>query len=346
MPYCVYVSIQGEDKILQFAMDDQSGLLERLGEVPAPGAPGPVTVDPTRRFLYVARRGDREISSFAIDGRSGALTLIGTVGLESDPPFLSTDRNGRFLLSAYYAAGKIAVHPIGSDGAAFGPPIEWMDTAPGAHSVQTDPSNRFAFLPHIANPANHGPNEIWQFRFDENTGHLTPNSPAKAIPPTGAGPRHFCFHPAKDMVYFCNEQGCSATAYALDPAAGTLAALQTVSTLPDGYAGQNMCAEVRMAPSGRFLYASNRGHNSIARFAVDAGSGLLSALGATSTEAVPRAFSLDPQGMFLIAAGQESGRLAAYRVDDASGALEPLATYAAGERPMWVLIMDLPERGG
>jgi 6-phosphogluconolactonase len=339
MPYAVYVSIQGEDKILQFAMDEQSGALERLAEVPAPGAPGPMTIDPTRRFLYAARRGDKQISSFAIDGRSGALSLVGTVGLESDPPFLNTDKTGRFMLSSYYAAGKVAVHPIRSDGAVTGPPIEWIDTATGAHSVQTDPSNRFAFLPHIAD---RGPNEIWQFRFDERSGRLTPNSPAKAVPPAGAGPRHFCFHPSKDVVYFCNEQGCSVTAYALDASTGTLSALQTVSTLPDGFQDQNTCAEIRIAPSGRYVYASNRGHNSIARFAVDAGTGLLTALGQTPTEAMPRAFSLDPEGKFLIAAGQESGRLSVYRLDDGTGALEPLATYAAGVRPMWISILDLP----
>lgn len=339
MPLAVYVSIQGEDKLRRFAMDSESGRLEPQGEVPAPGAPGPLAVDPAGRFLYAARRGDREISSFSIDRRDGALSLIGTVGLESDPPFLSTDRTGRFLLSAYYAAGRVAVHPIGADGAVHGPPIEWLETATGAHSVQTDPSNRFAFLPHIAD---RGPNEIWQFRFDAATGHLTPNEPAKLVPEPGAGPRHFCFHPSAGAVYFCNEQGCSVSAYRLDPEAGTLTHVQTVSTLPAGYAERNTCAELRITPSGRFLYASNRGHNSIARFAVDLATQRLASLGQTSTEAVPRAFSLDPEGKFLIVAGQESGRLATYRIDTSSGALEPLTTYPGGARPMWVQIVPLP----
>jgi 6-phosphogluconolactonase len=148
--------------------------------------------------------------------------------------------------------------------------------ARGAHSIQTDPSNRFAFVPHIAG---RGPNEIWQFRFDEQTGHLTPNSPPKVVPDQPVGPRHFCFHPSKDLLYCSNEQGCSVTAYRFNTSTGTLTALQTVSTLPDGYTGQNSCSQIQIGPSGKFLYAPNRGHNSIAGFAVDAATGLLTPIG-------------------------------------------------------------------
>lgn len=338
MPYCMYVSLQGDDKILRFGMDSATGRLEPQGEVPAPGAPGPLTVDPSGRFLYAARRGDRQISSYRIDPRGGALSLLGSIGLPSDPPFLATDRTGRFLLSAYYAAGHVAVHGIGDDGAVREPPIEWIETATGAHSVQTDPSNRFVFLPHIAD---RGPNEIWQFRFDEKTGHLTPNEPAKAVPPPNAGPRHFCFHPSADVVYFCNEQGCSVTAYRLDTSRGTLTSFQTISTLPSGYEGRNTCAEIRITPSGKFVYASNRGHDSIACYAVDGATGELSLVANAPTEAVPRAFSLDPSERFLFAAGLDSGRLAAYRVNADSGRLEPLETYAVGARPIWVLITEI-----
>ena len=126
-----------------------------------------------------------------------------------------------------------AVHPVGHDGAVGGPPIEWLETAIGAHAIQTDPSNTFAFVPHIDNRG--GPNAIFQFKFDPNTGHLTPNSPPRVGQPTGTGPRHFCFHPSKDMLYFSNEQGSSVTAYNFDPTNGTLSAFQTISTLPTGY---------------------------------------------------------------------------------------------------------------
>jgi 6-phosphogluconolactonase len=339
MPYCVYVSSQGEDKILRFAMEAATGDLEPQGEVAVPGGPAPIAVDPGRRFLYVARRGECKISSYRIDQKTGALAPTGTVELPTDPCYLATDRRGKFLLAAYYEGKGVSVHPIGDDGAASDPPSERRETARGAHSMQTDPSNRFAFVPHIAG---RGPNEIWQFRFDEQTGRLTPNSPPKVVPDQSLGPRHFWFHPGKDIVYFSNEQGCSVTAYRFDASAGTLTAMQTVSTLPEGYTGQNSCSQIQIAPSGKFLYAPNRGHNSIACFAVDATTGLLTSVGQAPSEPVPRAFSLDPDGKFLYAAGLESGRLAAYRIDANTGALLPLKTYPVGTRPMWVMIIKLP----
>jgi 6-phosphogluconolactonase len=339
MPYYMYVSSQGEDRIVRFEMDAATGDLQPQGWVVVPGGPAPIAVDPGRQFLYVARRGECKISSYRIDQRTGALGLIGTVGLPTDPCYMATDRRGKFLLAAYYEGKGVSVHAIGDDGAASDPPIERHETARGAHSIQTDPSNRFAFVPHIAG---RGPNEIWQFRFDEQTGRLTPSSPPKVIPDQPVGPRHFCFHPGKDIVYVSNEQGCSVTVYGFDTSAGTLTARQTVSTLPDGYTGQNSCSQIQIAASGKFLYAPNRGHNSIACFAVDAATGLLTPIGQVPSEPVPRAFSLDPEGKFLYAAGLESGRLAAYRISPNTGALQPLKTYPIGARPMWVMIIRLP----
>ncbi len=339
MPYYMYVATQGEDKLVRFAIDAATGYLEPLGWVMVPGGPAPMAVDPGRKFLFVGRRGESKISSYWLDQRTGELGLLGTVELPTDPCYLATDRRGKFLLAAYYEGRGVSVHAIGEDGAVMDPPIERRETARGAHSIQTDPSNRFAFVPHIAG---RGPNEIWQFRFDEETGHLTPNSPPKVIPDQPVGPRHFCFHPNKDLLYCSNEQGCSVTAYRYDKSAGTLAALQTVSTLPDGFTGQNSCSQIQIDPSGKFLYAPNRGHNSIAGFTVDGATGLLTSIGQATSEPVPRAFSLDPEGKFLYAAGLESGRLAAYRIDPHTGNLQPLTTYPIGERPMWVMIIKLP----
>ena len=339
MPYYIYVSLSKEDKIAIFTLDPETGQLEPKEYVVVTGRPAPLTLHPTRRFLYVGRRNTREVSSYQIDRSTGGLSLIGTASLESDPCYLATDRKGRFLLSAYYGAGKAAVHRIGNDGAVSTPPIEWLDTATGAHSIQTDPSNKFAFVPHIA--GSNGPNEIFQFKFNEGTGRLSPNSPPKVIPEEGAGPRHFCFHPSLDILYFSNEQGCSVTAYNFDSSQGTLAAFQTVSTLPDDYKGENSCAQIQLSPSGRFLYAPNRGHNSIACFSVDPPSGRLTSIGQVPTEPVPRAIRLDPQGSFLFAAGLESGQLASYRIDGDTGALEPLAVYNVGEGPIWVLVANL-----
>ena len=338
MPYIMYVALQGDDKLARFTLDPTTGKLTPQGEVAVPGGPAPLAVDPQRRFLYVARRGACIISSFRIAPHTGDLTPIGEVALESDPCYIATDRRGKFLLSAYYQAGKAAVHPIGTDGAAYGPPVEWRDTARGAHCMQTDPSNRFAFVPHIAG---NGPNAIFLFRFDAQTGRLTPNTPPQVSPERPDGPRHYCFHPSKDMLYFSNEQGCSVTAYAFDPAAGSLQALQTVPTLPAGYDGKNSCSQIQITPSGKFLYAPNRGHNSIACFAVDATTGHLTPRGHQPTETIPRAFSLDPTGTFLYAAGLESGRLASYRIDETTGLLQPLEVYPVGTRPMWVMILRL-----
>jgi 6-phosphogluconolactonase len=170
---------------------------------------------------------------------------------------------------------------------------------------------------------------------------VTPNTPPKVIPDQPLGPRHYCFHPSKDLAYFSNEQGCSVSAYRFDTQAGALTALQTVSTLPAGYDGKNSCSKIQITPNGKFLYAPNRGHNSIACFAVDAATGLLTSRGQAPSEQIPRAFSLDPDGRFLYAAGLESGRLAAYRVDGDTGVLRPLQTYPLGTRPMWVMIIKI-----
>ncbi len=350
MPNYMYVSLQDDDKIVVFAMDSGTGKLTPKGEVPVAGGPSASAISPDRKTLYVGHRNSSEMSSYRIDPNTGGLTQIGRVSLEASPTFLSTDRNGRFLLSAFYQGAHVAVHPIGDDGAVSDPPIEWLETPVTAHAIQTDPSNKFAFVPHIARlndsvmqpPGDAlGPNAISQFRFDENTGHLTPNSPLKVEPEEFLGPRHYCFHPSLDVVYFSNEQGCSITGYRLDSSTGTLSALQTITTLPDGFSGRNTCSQIQISPSGRFLYVPNRGHNSIAGFSVDASSGRLTALGQISTEAVPSAFSLDPEGKFIFAAGSESGRIASYRINADTGELAPLETYSVGKRPMGVLMTSL-----
>ena len=340
MPTQLYVSLQGEDCIRRYDMDLRTGRLASRDPVAVPGGPAPMAVDPQGRILHVGRRGVCEISSFRIDPESGDLAFIGAVPLDAEPCYLAMDRQGRFLFSAYYQAGKAASHAIdGETGAVVVPPVEWLDTATGAHALQTDPSNRFAFVPHIAG---NGPNAIFQYRFDERTGRLTPNTPARLSPPEPVGPRHFCFHPHRDVVYFSNEQGGSVTAYALDTTTGTLEAFQTVSTLPEDFQGDNTCAQIHMEPSGRMLFAPNRGHNSMACFAVDSATGMLTPTARIATEPVPRAFGIDPGGDFLFAAGLQSGRLAAYRIDSDNGTLAHLETYDVGSTPMWVTILSRP----
>jgi 6-phosphogluconolactonase len=205
-------------------------------------------------------------------------------------------------------------------------------------------------VPHIARlndnvleppKENPGPNMILQFRFDAQTGRLTANSPFRVDPTERLGPRHYCFHPTLDVVYFSNEQGCSVTAYRMNNATGILSAVQTVTTLPDGYTARNTCSQIHLTASGKLLYVANRGHNSIAGFAVDVGTGHLTPIGHAATEAVPSAFSLDPSGSFLFAAGTASGKLASYRIGAETGLLTPLATQAVGRRPAAVLTLRL-----
>ena len=346
----VYVATQDDNKVAIFSMDDASGALTPAGEVPMPGGPALLAISPDRRTLYAGHREVPEISSHRIAPGTGALTPTGSVTPPGQPAYLATDRSGRFLLSSYYADGRAAAHPLGDDGSVGGAPTAVVDTAAGAHAIQTDRSNRFAYVPHIARQNDNvleppknipGPNVIYQFRFDESEGSLTPNAPLRVEQDGDLGPRHFCFHPALDIVYFSNEQGCSVTAYRMD-AAGALTAMQTAPTLPSGVTERNTCSQIQLSPAGDFLLVPNRGHNSIAGFAVD-GEGRLTPAGHAATEAVPSAFSLDPTGRFVFAAGSATGRLASYRVDGDTGELAPLATYAVGARPMWVLATTLGE---
>jgi 6-phosphogluconolactonase len=337
----LYVAVSGEEKISIFILDPETGQLTLQRDVAVSGAVGPLTVDPESRFLYAGIRSTCEMASLRIDQRTGDLMLMGTVPLDADPCFIATDRRGNFLLSSYYGAGAVAVHPILPDGAVGARPSQWLQTAANAHSIQTDPNNRFAFVPHIA-----GPNLILQFEFDEQTGTLKPNAVPQVVPEDRAGPRHFCFHPGLPVVYFVNEQGSSVTAYCFDSGTGTLEAFQTVSTLPADYAGENTCAQMHVTPTGEFLYASNRGHDSIAGFAITPVTGELRSIGQQPTEEMPRAFGLDPGGRFLFVGGLVSGKLASYRVNGQTGALEPLETIAVGQRPMWVLVLGLEGEGG
>jgi len=184
------------------------------------------------------------------------------------------------------------------------------------------------------------PPSSWLTRFTVGAARLATSTPARVEPAERLGPRHYCFHPALDLVYFSNEQGCSVTGYRLDRPTGTLSAVQTITSLPAGFTARNTCSQIHLTPSGQFLYVANRGHNSIAGFAVD-GTGHLTAVGHVSTEAVPSAFGLDPAGRFLFAAGTASGRLASYRINNETGTLSPLGTYAVGQRPAAVLAARL-----
>jgi 6-phosphogluconolactonase len=301
-----------------------------------------MAVSADRQMLYVGQRGGPAITSFRIDQRTGGLAVVRTAAQPHVPTFLAPDRTGRFMLVAYYQGGGTAVFRLAADGTVGAPSQDWLATAAGAHAIATDRSNRFAYVPHIARiednvlepPKNiPGPNTIMQFRFDAESGRLSPDVPPQVRQADLAGPRHYCFYPSLDLAYFSNEQGCRVTSYRINPSNDALTALQTIATLPAGFDARNTCSQIHLTPSGRFLYVGNRGHNGIAGFRVAPDTGLLMPTGHAATEVVPSAFCLDPDGRFLFAAGTASGRLASYRIDGYSGALTPLAVEEVGPRP-------------
>ena len=348
MPNVLYVGLQDADKVAVFSIDD-AGKLVKQSEMAAAGGPSVMAVSNNRQVLYVGQRGGPAITTFRIDPKSGALSATGTAPQAHAPTFLAPDRSGRFMLVAYYQGGGAAVFRLAADGTVGAASQDWLATATGAHAIATDRSNRFAYVPHISRiqdnvlepPKNiPGPNMILQFRFDAETGRLSANAPPQVTQPDLVGPRHYCFHPSLDLAYFSNEQGCSVTSYRINPD-GTLAPLQTISTLPAGFDARNTCSQIHLTPSARFLYVGNRGHNSIAGFRVAPGTGLLAPAGHVATEPVPSAFCLDPEGKFLFAAGTASGRLASYRIDGERGTLTPLAVQDVGQRPAAVAAVSL-----
>jgi len=331
----LYISTPGEDKIQMFTIDLQTGGLTLQGETAVPGSPSDLAISPDRKFVYVVRKGIQAISTYSRNLKTGELTLIGTLEVGLEPGYVSTDKKGNFLLSTYFWVGKVAVHPIGKDGIVTGPATEFFDTARGVHSVLTDPTNKYLYLPHIAVV---GPNLILQFKFDEKTGHLTPNVPDRITPAEPVGPRDFCFHPKLNIVYFGNEEGSNVTAYNFNRTNGTLSAFQTVSTIPDDFTAKNRCAEIHITASGKCLYVANRGHNSMACFSIDS-AGKLKSVGQIPCEAETRAFELDPEGNFLYAAGEKSNKLLAYRVNPETAELKLIETYSTAKGPWWISIV-------
>lgn len=330
----LYVPLIDERKFLIFGMDEDSGKLRLNRQIQLSARPYQLCADPGQRNLYQQLRSEcySGVASFRVDPASGEVTRIGEVELEADACYLATDRGGRFLLAAYLIAGMVTVHPIGDDGAVRAPACARRVTEIYAHSILTDPSNRYAFVPHVA-PTD----AIHQFRFDPSSGSLRPGRIPKIATRPGRGPRHLAFHPSGSVVYANEEQSSSLGAYRLDPSSGSLALLQSLSTLPGGgFRGKNSTGSVRVHPEGKAVYVSNRGHNSIAAFAVDAGTGLLSPLGWVPSQPIPRPLGITWDGRFFFAGSDESGRLTSYRIDE-RGMLEPLETYEVGESVSWIL---------
>ena len=333
MSHYLYIPVGNADHLLVFAMDPDTGALVKKHEVPMGKSGHAVCADHKRQTLYVGlRQGeDYALAAYAIDPQSGGLTALGEVAVEGMLCYLSTDRADRFVLGAYYSAGLATVHAIGDQGA-VGELACRYPTEQCAHYIATDVANRYAFVPHVA-----AANSIYQFNFDAASGQLMPNEtmPVLAAAP-GQGPRHLAWHPQLDIVYADNEQESSVTVYSYDPVRGILAAQQTVSTLPAGGWEGNSNAQSHIHPSGQFGYASNRGHDSIARFAFAAG--VLTALGHTSTQGrIPRDFAIDSKGDFLIVGKKDSYTVFSFRIDRETGDLHPTGHVASVPNPVCIL---------
>ena len=332
----VYVSLGASDLVSAYRLNVQTGGLEKAGQATVGKGPGAQAVDPRSSFLYVSVRGDKTVAALKIDSQTGQLSLRGSTPLVSDAAYLAVDATGKHLLMASYGAGKIGIYPIRADGTVGDMASTVQTTDKNPHSIRTDPSNRFLYVP------NTGADKILQFSFNPEQGTLAPLTPPHVDTEPGTGPRHFWFHPKLNAVYFVNEKSSSVTLFGYDTRTGLLAAEQSISTLPSDFSGQNTCAHIEATADGKYLYASNRGHDSLAIYAIDPTEGRLSLVGHQATEKTPRSFAIDATAQYLFAAGQGTTRLAAYRIDAPSGKLGPLTTYEVGNGPAWVQVVRLP----
>jgi 6-phosphogluconolactonase len=278
------------------------------------------------------------VSAFAVDAGTGGLTSINRQASEgASPCHLVLDQERRHVLVANYHGGSVAVLPIARDGSVWpatcvirhegrGPHPDRQE-GPHAHSIHLDPSGRRALAVDL------GLDKVLLYEFDAATGVLTPGDPPHAALAEGSGPRHLAFHPNGRHVYVDNELASTVTVFDYDE--GRLTEPQTLSTLPAGFTGPNTTAEVQVAPDGRFLYVSNRGHDSIAIFSVDAGTGRLTPAGhAPTLGRTPRHFALDPSGGYLLVAHQDSDSVIAFRIDPGTGGLRPTGSRIAVPRPV------------
>ena len=343
---------KGSKGIYRFDFDLASGKLALRALAAEANNPSFVAISPDRRFLYAVSEVDDlngkksgGVSAFAIEPATGDLTLLNQQPSGGTGPcHLIVDRAGKHVLVANYGSGSAAVWPIESDGRlgkATGfvqhqgsGPNRQRQLGPHAHSINLDAGNRFAVV------ADLGLDKLFVYRFDAQKGTLTPNDPPFVTVTPGAGPRHFAFHPNGRNAYVINELASTVTAFRYEGERGTLEPLQTISTLPKDFKGSNTTAEVQVHPSGRFLYGSNRGHNSIAIFAIDPQTGRLSWVGHQSEQIkTPRNFGIDPTGSRLLVANQDSDSMVVFRIDAQTGDLEPTGIKVDVPRPVCVKMM-------
>ncbi len=341
--------------IYRFEMDPASGKLTPRGVAAEVTSPGFLAFHPSHRFLYAVNEitnfeGKKTggVTAFAIDPKSGNLTQLNQQPSGGEGPcHLVVDKGGKHVLVANYGGGSVSVLPIGDDGK-LGEATAHMQhhghsvnkerqEAPHAHGIALAPDNRFALVCDL------GLDKVMIYRYDADKGTLAANDPAFAAIAPGSGPRHVAFAPDGRHVYVTNEMASTVTAFRYDPERGALTTLQTISTLPEGFKGENTTAEIVVHPSGKFLYDSNRGHDSIAVFRIDPKTGELTSAGYQGKHVkTPRFFGLDPTGASLIVANQDSNSLVVFRIDPKTGELSPTGDPVDVPMPTCALEMPAP----
>jgi 6-phosphogluconolactonase len=311
--------------------------------------PSWVALHPNGRFLYAVNEvqnyngpNSGGVSAFSLDRATGKLTFLNEVASRgADPCYITVDQSGKYILVANYTGGSIAAFPISDDGKLGNASAFVQHTGHGlnpkrqeaahAHSIDLSPDERFAFVDDL------GLDQLLVYKFDKSKGSLKPNNPPFAKLDAGAGPRHFALHPSGKFAYVVSEMASTVTAFSVDLKAGMLHRSQSVSTLPDDFKGENDDAEIRIHPSGKFLYASNRGHDSITVFAIDSSKGTLTPIEHTPTGGkTPRSFEIDPTGALLFAENQASNNIVIFHIDQNTGKLTSTGKVLGVGQPVCV----------
>ncbi len=339
-PGVAYVFVGSDDGKIRVAPFDRStGSVGSFVAYAAGSNPAFLALAPDGKHIFAADESANRVLAFAVDRSTGALTSLGgRDSTSTGPTHVSVDATGRWLLVAHYTGGRYAIFPIASDGQ-LGAATDSADIGGNAHFIAAEPSNRFVYVPCL------GANYVAQRSFDVTTGKLQllpPPAPAAVPSVTGAGPRHLALRRDGKFGFVVNERNSTVTSYAIDSNTGALTAGASLSTLPSGFSGNNTGAGIAITPDGRFLYSSNRGHNSVASFAIAAATGALTALGHTPTDGVtPRAIAIDASGRWLVAGNQASNTLRIFAVAS-DGGLSPVATpLSVPAKPTFVAIFSV-----
>jgi 6-phosphogluconolactonase len=313
--------------------------------------PSFLEINPNGKFLYAVSEagGSGGVSSYAIESSTGNLRLLNKQSSGgAGPCHVNIDSAGKNLLVANYGSGSASVVPIKPNGSLAEPTGFVQHTGssinptrqkgPHAHSINVSPDNRFAFV------ADLGIDKVMIYKLDIEKGTIVKNHPPFAKVQPGAGPRHFSFHPNGKYAYVINELDGTVTAFAYEPKSGALSEIQTISTLPMNFEGPNKCAEVRVHPSGKFLYGSNRGHNSIAVYQIDSTKGTLTFIEHETDDInTPRNFNIDPTGKFCLVGNQGTNSVVVFQINHNTGALEPTGNKISIGRPVCIRFL-MPNR--